>query len=133
MSDPFVHPVVVASVSGGKDSTALSLWLKEHDIPHRRIFMDTGWENADTYAYLREYLPSVLGPIEWLRADIPVPPGAEAEVAEVEAMLGHESAMVRLVIWKGMFPARLLRFCTEHLKVKPAIKLFKSIGGGGRL
>lgn len=35
---------VVASVSGGKDSGAMSLYLTELGIEHDRVFMDTGWE-----------------------------------------------------------------------------------------
>ena len=45
--------LVVASVSGGKDSAALSLWLTENGVEHRRVFADTGWEHASTYEYLR--------------------------------------------------------------------------------
>ena len=40
---------VIASISGGKDSAAMSLWLTEHD----RVFADTGWEYEATYEYLR--------------------------------------------------------------------------------
>lgn len=32
---------VVASTSGGKDSTALALWLMENEIPFSRVFFDT--------------------------------------------------------------------------------------------
>lgn len=35
---------VIASLSGGKDSTALALWLRELEIPHVRVFADTGFE-----------------------------------------------------------------------------------------
>lgn len=33
---------VCAAVSGGKDSTAMSLWLTEQGIEHLRVFADTG-------------------------------------------------------------------------------------------
>ena len=36
---------VMASVSGGKDSTALMLALREADVPFRAVFADTGWES----------------------------------------------------------------------------------------
>lgn len=39
---------VVASVSGGKDSAAMSLYLTELGIEHDRMFLDTGWEHALT-------------------------------------------------------------------------------------
>ena len=62
---------VVASVSGGKDSAALSLFLSEQGIQHRRVFMDTGWEHPLTYEYLRGPLTDKLGPIEEIRAVVP--------------------------------------------------------------
>lgn len=89
---------VIASVSGGKDSTALSLWLTEQGIEHRRVFANTGWEHPATVEYVREYLPKILGPID-------------------EVSL--EGGMVGLIRKKGMFPSRIRRFCTEELKVKP--------------
>lgn len=33
--------LVVASLSGSKDSTAMALWLREHQVPHVRLFADT--------------------------------------------------------------------------------------------
>jgi 3'-phosphoadenosine 5'-phosphosulfate sulfotransferase (PAPS reductase)/FAD synthetase len=89
--------IVVASVSGGKDSTALSLFLKEQGIEHRRVFADTGWEHPSTLEHI-EYLKTVLGPID---------------------TVGREGGMVELVKEKGMFPSRIARFCTEKLKVQP--------------
>lgn len=92
---------VIASVSGGKDSAALSLWLKEQGIEHERVFLDTGWEHPDTYEYLRGDLERALGPITWV-----TPP----------------RQMEELVLHKGMFPSRMQRFCTQLLKVKPMAK-----------
>lgn len=93
--------LVIASVSGGKDSAALSLWLKENDVPHRRVFADTGWEHASTYDYLRGELTRVLGPIDEVRSKV--------------------GGMVEWIRKKGMFPSRLRRFCTTELKVRPLI------------
>lgn len=89
---------VVASISGGKDSAAMSLWLTEQGIEHDRIFMDTGWEHELTYEYLRGPLTVKLGPIVELRAPL---------------------LMEDLIRKKGMFPSRVRRFCTTELKVKP--------------
>ena len=36
---------VVASVSGGKDSTAMVLHLRDLGVDFRAVFMDTGWEH----------------------------------------------------------------------------------------
>ena len=44
--------MVVASISGHKDSTVVALALKEYEIPHVRVFADTGFEAPETYAYL---------------------------------------------------------------------------------
>lgn len=55
---------VVASVSGGKDSAALSLWLTEQGIEHDRVFCDTGWEHDATYEYLRGPLHGLLSPVD---------------------------------------------------------------------
>jgi 3'-phosphoadenosine 5'-phosphosulfate sulfotransferase (PAPS reductase)/FAD synthetase len=89
---------VIASVSGGKDSAAMSLWLTENGIEHERVFCDTGWEHPDTYRYLDEVLEPKLGRIERLKP---------------------ERDFVQLVVHKGMFPSRTRRFCTSELKVKP--------------
>ena len=90
--------VVVASVSGGKDSAAMSLWLHDHGIEHRRVFIDTGWEHPVTYEYIAGDLTDAIGPIETIR-------GAKL--------------MPELVRSRGAFPSRLMRFCTQELKAKP--------------
>lgn len=90
--------MVVASVSGGKDSTALSLYLTEQGIEHRRVFADTGWEEPRTYEYL-EYLRGVLGPIDTVKSEI--------------------GGMVDLIRKRKMFPSKRFRFCTSELKVIP--------------
>lgn len=97
---------VVASVSGGKDSAALSLWLKEQGIEHDRVFMDTGWEHPATYEYLRGELTQVIGPITELRPKL---------------------QMVDLIRKKGTFPSRLRRFCTEELKAFPLRDYFAAL------
>lgn len=94
---------IVASVSGGKDSTALSLWLTENEVPHDRVFVDTSWEQKITYDYLRGELQRAIGPIQWVKAPL---------------------GMVELILKKGMFPSHTIRFCTQELKVKPMIQYF---------
>ena len=96
---------VIASVSGGKDSAALSLWLTERGIEHRRVFADTGWEHPATYEYLRGPLTAKLGPID-----------------EVKSPVG---GMVEWIEKKAMFPSRPRRFCTTELKVTPLIAYFR--------
>lgn len=82
---------VVLSVSGGKDSAAASLYLRELGIEHDRVFADTGWEHQKTYEYLRGPLTAALGPITEVRA---------------------EKLFTELVREKRIFPDRVKRFCT---------------------
>lgn len=79
---------VIASVSGGKDSAAMSLYLTELGIEHERVFCDTGWEHPVTYEYLRGELTAKIGPITEIRGDLLMPD---------------------LVRKKGMFPSRTRR------------------------
>lgn len=92
---------IVASVSGGKDSAAMSLYLMELGLEHDRVFMDTGWEHPATYDYLRGPLTAKLGPI--------------VEIVNEKFPGGMED----IVVHKGMFPSRTRRFCTQKLKVEP--------------
>lgn len=86
---------VVVSISGGKDSAATSLYLTELGIEHDRVFADTGWEHQLTYEYVRGILTEKLGPIIEVRAPL---------------------SMVELIRKKGIFPSRVIRFCTTELK-----------------
>lgn len=88
---------VIASVSGGKDSTALCLALREAEIPHRRVFADTGWEAPETYRYL-DTLREKLGPID---------------------VVGVEGGMVARAMYRACFPRRMQRWCTRELKIEP--------------
>lgn len=101
---------VVASISGGKDSAALSLHLRELGIEHDRVFLDTGWEHASTYEYLRGPLTTAIGPIVELRGP---------------------RLMEDLIRHKGMFPSRVRRFCTEELKVFPMQRHLKALTDEG--
>jgi 3'-phosphoadenosine 5'-phosphosulfate sulfotransferase (PAPS reductase)/FAD synthetase len=90
---------VVASVSGGKDSTALILGLREAEVPARYVFADTGWEAPETYAYL-----------DRLREQLRV------EIAVVRSSRGGMADIARA---KAGFPMRLGRWCTQFLKWDP--------------
>ena len=52
----------IISLSGGKDSTALAIYMKQHhpQIPVEYVFCDTGCELPETYEYL-ERLEALLG------------------------------------------------------------------------
>lgn len=90
--------LVVASVSGGKDSTAMVLALRDADVAFRAVFADTQWEAPETYAYL-DTLRSRLG--------IPID------------VVGVEGGMVARIRNRAGFPARMQRWCTRELKVEP--------------
>ena len=91
--------VFVMSMSGGKDSTALALALREAGIPCRHVFADTGWEAPETYEYLAT-LERILG----------------IAIDRVRSPLG---GMVDIARHKAGFPHRGGRWCTPDLKVKP--------------
>ena len=114
---------VVLSLSGGKDSAAAALFLREAEIEHERVFMDTGWEHPDLYAHL-DYLEAQLGPITRLSPRMPtLPADVLARVEEIEALVGRSpSGFVRWSVHKGMFPARMRRWCTQELKVDPFLR-----------
>lgn len=90
--------VFIVSVSGGKDSTATLLAMRESGIPHRAVFADTGWEAPETYEYLAT-LERILG----ITIDrVGVPGGMRAKILE-----------------RVGFPSRMQRWCTRELKVEP--------------
>tara|TARA_R100000388_G_scaffold93808_2_gene79287 strand:+ start:130 stop:1044 length:915 start_codon:yes stop_codon:yes gene_type:complete len=112
----------IVSVSGGKDSVAACLHLREMGIEHERVFMDTGWEHPDLYAHL-DYLEGVLGPITRVRPRMPdLPPEIMPEILAIEEIVGSSpSGFVRWAAQKAFFPSRRKRWCTEFLKIQPML------------
>jgi len=106
---------IVASVSGGKDSTALLLALLEAvqrgELPMERlrfVFADTDWEAPETYAYL-DYLRSHLRiAIEIVRAE-----------ARPDGTPDPHGGMRNRIRASGRFPGRMQRWCTRELKIEP--------------
>ena len=89
----------IVSMSGGKDSTACLLYAlnnlnRDDVIP---VFIDTKWEHELTYEYL-DYLEHKLN-ISIIRLE--------------------SEGMFNLCIRKKFMPNRIMRFCTEELKIKP--------------
>lgn len=88
---------IIASVSGGKDSTAMMLALREAEIPFRAVFADTQWEAPQTYEYL-DVLRKKIGPID---------------------VVGVEGGMMARARYRAGFPGRMQRWCTRELKIEP--------------
>lgn len=105
-----------ASISGGKDSTALGIHLKELGLKFTPIFIDTGWEHPDTYTYIREVLIPLFGDFIILRNEKffdPISPFA--------------GGMEQLVAKKKVFPNGRMKFCTHHLKIIPIQNFYSEV------
>lgn len=87
--------VFIVSVSGGKDSTATVLALREAGIPFRAVFADTAWEVDETYEHLN-LLESQLG-------------------ISIERV-GFPGGMVAKIRQRANFPSRMAKWCTGELK-----------------
>lgn len=94
----FADDVLIVSVSGGKDSTATVLALREAGIPCRYVFADTGWEAPETYDYL-----ALL----------------ESRLGITIARVGVPGGMVAMVRARVGFSWRQRRWCTRMLKLEP--------------
>jgi len=89
----------ILGLSGGKDSTALALYLKNKIPEIEYFFCDTHKELPETYAYLRK--------IEILL-------GRKIKILESERGFDHW-----LAIKNGFLPSPQIRWCTEKLKINP--------------
>lgn len=100
------EPRHILSLSGGKDSTALAVYMK-HKVPQMEyVFCDTGKELPETYEYLN-FIEAYLGkPIMRLNSDH-----------------GFDHW---LSLKSGLLPSPQMRWCTEKLKLKP---FEKYVGG----
>jgi len=90
----------ILSLSGGKDSTALALYMKDKVPEMEYVFCDTEKELKETYEYL-DKLEVYLGMrIKRLKHD----------------GMGFDDL---LRIRNGFLPSPQIRWCTEYLKIKP--------------
>ncbi|MEO1582136.1 MAG: phosphoadenosine phosphosulfate reductase family protein [Pseudomonadota bacterium] len=114
-------PRHIIAFSGGKDSSALAVYLSDPErwrralgktgLPPRApienpeyVFCDTGTELDETYDYLNRLEAYLKKPIEKLRAD--APPG--------ETPFDHY-----LRLYRGFLPSPQMRWCTRKLKLEP--------------
>ena len=117
----------IVALSGGKDSSALALYLRDPkrwqralgkvDAAPRKppenieyVFCDTGTELEETYDYLDQLEAKLGKPIERLRAN--VPPSADGD--DDKTPFDHY-----LELYGGFLPSANMRWCTRNLKIKP--------------
>lgn len=97
----------IVCISGGKDSTALAIFLKQAypDVPFEYAFADTGAELPELYEYI-ERLEDFLGvDVTRLRSA-----KASPDESPFDAMLRQ---------YNGFLPSHFARWCTRELKIKP--------------
>lgn len=103
----------VVSISGGKDSAALAVYLNQRypQLPVEYVFCDTGCELPETYEYL-EKLEALLGVrITHLNA---------LDMLGVKKKAGRNPFDVILNEYYGGFlPNAQARWCTRMLKIRP--------------
>lgn len=106
------HELVVC-VSGGKDSSALALWLcYESGLsnPIHLLFCDTGHENPVTVDHVCALAKRLDKPLNVVSCGM---------------------SFIELCEKKQRFPSARARFCTEELKVKPTAEwLAEAVGSG---
>lgn len=139
--------LLICSVSGGKDSTALyCAMVEQYGLNFLPLFADTGHEHPVTVNYVKNLHIMAGGPpVVIVKADFTKPLERKRERLEQEArdlILTSESvidvrkkwrhaqrcrptgnAFLDMMLWKGRPPSTKAQFCTEHLKLWP-IKFF---------
>jgi len=89
----------VLGISGGKDSAALAIYMRDRVPEMEYFFCDTGAELAETYDYLNRLEAALGKPIIHLNA---------------ERDFDHW-----LQVYQGTLPSPQVRWCTKNLKIKP--------------
>ncbi|MCZ4508622.1 phosphoadenosine phosphosulfate reductase family protein [Streptomyces sp. ActVer] len=89
----------VLGISGGKDSSALAIYMRDRVPEMEYFFCDTGAELPETYEYLNRLEAALGKPIERLNADRDFDHWME--------------------VYQGTLPSPQMRWCTKNLKIKP--------------
>ncbi len=92
----------ILGLSGGKDSTALAILMREEIPQMEYFFCDTGKELPETYEYL-----------ERIKARL----GIKIEYLNSERDFDHW-----LEVYNGVLPSPRVRWCTRALKIEPLEK-----------
>ena len=89
----------VCGISGGKDSSALAVYMRDKIPEMEYFFCDTGAELPETYAYLTK-LEVVLG-------------------KKIVRLNSTRSFDHYFEVFRGTLPSPQMRWCTSMLKIKP--------------
>ena len=89
----------ICGISGGKDSSALAVYMRNKVPDMEYFFCDTGAELPETYKYLAK-LEVVLG----------------KKIAKLNSKRGFDHYFE---IFRGTLPSPQMRWCTSLLKIKP--------------
>ncbi|MXZ49855.1 MAG: phosphoadenosine phosphosulfate reductase family protein [Rhodobacteraceae bacterium] len=106
----------IVPLSGGKDSTALAIYMIENhnDLPLEFIFTDTGTELPETYNYLKRFEVVFGIKINRITAlDLPN--------LNVRSKGGKRVPFDVILneVYSGYLPSPQARWCTRHLKIQP--------------
>ena len=89
----------VCGISGGKDSSALAVYMRDKVPDMEYFFCDTGAELPETYTYLKK-LETVLG----------------KPISRLNSSRGFDHYFE---VFRGTLPSPQMRWCTKLLKIKP--------------
>lgn len=89
----------ILSLSGGKDSTALAIHMRDKVPDMEYVFCDTGKELKETYEYLNR-VEAYLG----------------KRIVRLNAKAGFDHW---LAVYGGYLPSVKVRWCTKNLKLRP--------------
>ena len=89
----------VCGISGGKDSSALAVYMRNKVPDMEYFFCDTGAELPETYTYLKK-LETVLG----------------KPIIRLNSKRGFDHYFE---VFRGTLPSPQMRWCTKLLKIKP--------------
>jgi len=94
----------ILGLSGGKDSTALAVWMRSHhpELPIEYFFCDTHKELPETYDYLKR-----------IEARL----GIRIHYLSTERGFDHH-----LDVYGGLLPSPRMRWCTVQMKIVPLEK-----------
>ncbi len=89
----------ICGISGGKDSSALAVYMRDRAPQMEYFFCDTGAELPETYEYLTR-LEVILG----------------RPIVRLNATRGFDHWFE---VFRGALPSPQMRWCTKNMKIKP--------------